>query len=155
MNTEELFKCTGCDTEKPATDYGYRTHSFYKHKIRRSRCKPCECAYARRERAKKPWVSTYGKLKNRAKQKGVPFDLTKSWLRDKFERGCCELTGLPTSQGIKSFDPYSPSIDRIIPERGYTQDNCRLILWCLNAGFNSWGEDAFRDIARAYLEKNP
>ncbi|KKM65656.1 hypothetical protein LCGC14_1489090 [marine sediment metagenome] len=38
--------------------------------------------------------------------------------------------------------------------KGYTEDNCRVILWALNAAFGSWGEAVFRDISLAWLERS-
>ena len=88
--------------------------------------------------------------RRRAEKKGIEFDLTKSWIQTRLE-GQCELSGLNFDFQAGARDPYSPSIDRIDASGGYTQDNCRVILWSLNAAFGTWGADAFRDIAFAWL----
>ena len=52
-------------------------------------------------------------------------------------------------------NPYTASMDRIKPELGYVKTNVRMILWALNAAFNSYGEHVYADIARVFLAKNP
>jgi hypothetical protein len=74
----------------------------------------------------------------------------------RIEKGC-ELTGLsfelqPANQGRKS---RSPSVDRRDCAKGYTEDNCRVILWGLNAALHNWGETEYRAIAEAYFKCFP
>lgn len=93
-----------------------------------------------------------------SKQKGVAFDLDYEWVLQKLNTGVCEMTGIkfdiePLSKGRQN--PYTASLDRIKPELGYTKTNVRMILWALNAAFNSYGEHVYADIARVFLIKNP
>ena len=71
----------------------------------------------------------------RAKAKGLPFTLTKEWVAERIERGICELSGVPfnieAKRGVQG--PYSPSIDKIVPELGYTPENSRMVLYGINA----------------------
>ncbi len=71
------------------------------------------------------------------------FDLTHQWVLDRLEAGVCELSGLPFffRVGKERPHPYAPSIDRIDSSKGYLQSNCRLVLWCLNAGMLDFGEE--------------
>lgn len=46
-------------------------------------------------------------------------------------------------------NPNAPSVDRIDSSRGYTVDNCRLILWSLNRALNNYGEGYIFKIFRA------
>lgn len=74
-----------------------------------------------------------GAAKNRAKDKLWAFDLHKDWLRKRLEAGCCEATKIPFDFGARAAAaPFSPSIDRIDNSKGYTQDNCRVVVWLLN-----------------------
>ena len=70
----------------------------------------------------------------RAKKRSIPFDLTVEWVTAELHRGHCALSGLPFDLRL---DPesraYSPSIDKMIPELGYVQSNCRLVLNSLNS----------------------
>lgn len=96
--------------------------------------------------------------KGRSEKNGLDFDLTKEWLEEKFKKNVCELSGEQFNLGEKTFathyDPYSPSIDRIDASKGYTQDNCRIILTCINISLNQWGLDFYLKIAKKVLERN-
>ncbi len=84
----------------------------------------------------------YGACRRRAEQKGIPFTLTKEWLQEKLS-GSCEATGLPFifPEHKAGRGPLSPSVDRIDPEKGYTPENCRVIVWALNCAISTWGEE--------------
>ena len=88
--------------------------------------------------------------KANAKRKNLPYDLDKDWV-DSIWTGRCELTNITfrPSKGWRNM--YSPSIDRIVPEKGYTIDNCSFILWGLNT-FKELGTDEdMLDIAEMLL----
>ena len=90
----------------------------------------------------------------RTERKGWEFDLTLEWLEARLEGNCCEITGLsfqPHRDGVHWRNPYGPSLDRKDAKKGYTRENCRVILWALNMGFSDWGETVYREIAQAYL----
>lgn len=89
--------------------------------------------------------------KNRAKRKGLPFDLTYKWTAAHYT-GFCELTGLPFDLTPGKRSLYSPSLDRIDNSKGYTQDNCRFILWGLNAFKSDSTDEDIKKIARALLK---
>jgi hypothetical protein len=93
-----------------------------------------------------------------AKKKNVPFDLDYEWVFENLQKGVCQMTGLkfilePLPKGRQN--PYTASLDRITPELGYVKSNVRMILWALNAAFNSYGEHVYASIAKVFLEKNP
>ena len=100
--------------------------------------------------------------KQRAARKGARFDLTKDQLVDLLEAagGRCALSGLPFDPRFDpeakfAHNPYGISIDRIVPAGGYTLGNVRLVLTALNFAINQWGFDAYLQIARATLARNP
>ena len=81
--------------------------------------------------------------KIRARKKNVEFDLTYEWFKHRaIDVGVCEDTGIefdheaPTTKNKNH--PFSPSIDRRDPTKGYTQDNCRVVIWMHN---RAKGED--------------
>ena len=145
-------KCSRCGQVKDWDQFGFqpKTGRIY------SRCKVCGVEHSR-ENPSSPFVQALRRVKFRAKARGLAYDLTdnKEWLRAKFN-GVCELTGIPfdrtVGRGKGNTQWNAPSIDRIKASEGYTRDNVRVILWCLNAAFNSWGEDRFEIVARAWLE---
>lgn len=85
-------------------------------------------------RAVTPWLKFLNGAKQRALKKGVPFTLTREWMAGR-GTGRCEITGIPfdTSRTTRGPAPFCPSLDRIKPELGYTPDNCRFVLWAVNA----------------------
>lgn len=85
--------------------------------------------------------------KKRALAKALDFDLTKEWVIDRLESGVCEVTGLP-------FDfqsaVYRPSIDRLEPEKGYTEANCQMVIWAYNIAKFDFGHDALVEWVTAW-----
>lgn len=96
--------------------------------------------------------------RERAKQAGVPCTLTADDMRRLYERsnGCCEISGIPfdLSAGKNGWkQPWRMSLDRIVPELGYTPENCRLVCNAVNAAMGAWGADVLVRIAHAIVEK--
>lgn len=98
----------------------------------------------------------------RAKKKNLEFTLTKKELNQIIERSNnrCEVTGIPfdfdfnpsVKKGAKR--PFIPSLDRIDSSLGYSFENCRLVVYCVNASLLTWGEEVFtRMITNAYHYK--
>lgn len=71
------------------------------------------------------------RTKARAKKQQFAYDLDRTWLRRKLQAGRCEFSGVQFVNG-QQYHPFSPSLDRVDPGRGYTKDNCKVILLCLN-----------------------
>jgi len=107
---------------------------------------------ALRWRGENPERYAVSVAKTRAKKRGTEFNLTNDWARARWT-GRCELTGCEFVFSVGRPSPYSPSVDRIDATKGYTQDNCRFILWALN-GFKGTGSDeTMLTIARALVAK--
>jgi hypothetical protein len=72
--------------------------------------------------------------KKRAAKKGLEFNLTIEWLIEKLKDGKCEATGIPfkLKPNNTTSNPYYPSIDRIDSSKGYTKDNCQLVITAFN-----------------------
>jgi hypothetical protein len=93
--------------------------------------------------------------KKRAEKKQWDFDLTKEWIKEKIENGHCELSGEKFNCDVGSFlthfHPFTPSIDRIDSSKGYTQENCRIVLAAINMGIGEWGLDQYLSIAKKVI----
>lgn len=63
--------------------------------------------------------------RRRASRKGLAFRLSRQWVERRLRRLRCELTGTPLVL-LHGRTPFSPSLDRIDPRRGYTPANVRL-----------------------------
>lgn len=85
----------------------------------------------------------------RSRQLGIDHDIDIEWVKERLVK--CEVTGIPfeiREIGIKgdksnysNRNPYTPSIDKINPDLGYTKDNCRLVCWWYNLAKSIWSDD--------------
>ena len=163
-------RCKGCGGKKPLTE-------FYRQKIgiggRNAWCKQCSVARHKANR----W-GTYNKghnaarartiggrttsliraIKYRSKKKRFEFDLTRDWFIERLERGVCEVTGLSFELGggrreERLTHPFSPSVDRISPGKGYTGNNCRLVVLNYNMAKGEFAHEDVLTWARALVRK--
>jgi hypothetical protein len=116
---------------------------------------PVSPIIARKQRVEKALNQCLRSARNRKNRRHMEFDLTIDWLLDEVEKQnfCCALTGIEffaahRSNGAKN--PYTPSIDRIDPKRGYTRDNVRIVCFAINTMLMDWGPAIFEQIARSY-----
>ena len=92
--------------------------------------------------------------KRRAEKKGWDFDLDVEWIQERLDAGICEMSGIQFLYGFRrTWDSFS--IDRIDSTKGYTKDNCRAILWCLNLAFSTWGEEVLKSVVLAWVKNMP
>jgi len=76
-------------------------------------------------RLRNPLQNMYHNAKNRAKKKGLPFNLTKDYLSS-IMSNTCPVLNIQMEFG-KVNRETSPSLDRIIPELGYVRGNVIVI----------------------------
>ena len=73
--------------------------------------------------------------RDRAKNKGIEFDLDLKWFRGKLANNKCEVTGLPFYKDYwrrGKAHPFAPTIDKTDPSKGYTKDNVKVVCWVYN-----------------------
>lgn len=101
-----------------------------------------------------PWLLLLAAAKERAKKYNIPFDLTEAWAINRWT-GCCELTDIPFRLGARGNGPktFSPSIDQIVARKGYTQNNCRFVLWAVNALKHDGTDEDMYLVAAALMDK--
>lgn len=93
----------------------------------------------------------------RAARKGIACTITPEEIHARIARGACEMTGLAFSMnptGMVRVDPFSPSLDRLDPRRGYTPKNVRVVVAAFNFAKGEWPLDTFGAIARGFIERN-
>lgn len=105
----------------------------------------CDECYPIFRRAYKLWYAAL----NRSRKNSTTFNLTVDWIFDKLKRPCPK-TGVPfvvSGLGTNYADrnPYSASIDKIDPDRGYTIDNCQVVSWLYNCAKQRFSEEEVYD----------
>ena len=139
--------CNQCGEWKPRTEFSWKGPD---HKRLTSRCGACRRAnhkenprrnreralayhHANREliavkqrqrRVEKVSSRLLLDAKKRAKARGLPFDLM---AEDVAVPAVCPVLGIPLVVNAGRCGPNSPTIDRIIPERGYVRGNVAVI----------------------------
>lgn len=101
-------------------------------------------------------VRLIGAARRRAKRLEVPFDLDRyvEELTDRIARGC-ELTGVAFDMTAKPGRAWNaPSLDRIIPEKGYIPSNIRVVCFAINVAMGNWGIDHLYDMVQKWAERN-
>ena len=144
MNTKF---CTKCEELLPVENF---SKDKYTPSGLRSACKSCSSkefakfksgdGYLKRLRTSKEtklakkqsdpksvWAHhIFHNAKKRAKEGGLQFNITKEWVVSS-ATDVCPLLGITLSYGNSASHFDSASIDRLVPENGYTMDNCRII----------------------------
>jgi hypothetical protein len=95
-------------------------------------------------RAKASSINGYAEIllsaaKQRAKKRGLQFTIDRDWVAERLA-GRCEITSLPfdlPDGGPSKRSMFGPTIDRVVPEKGYTKDNCKMVVWTYNAAKGS------------------
>lgn len=86
-------------------------------------------------RTDNPCYYLWNNAKRRSSELNLPFDLD---LSDLIIPSTCPLLGIPIIKGYGEYSDNSPTLDRIIPERGYVKDN----IWIISMRANRIKNDA-------------
>ena len=102
-----------------------RTESYKKY-YQENKEKINEQAKQYRLENKEMWMCTASKV--RAKQKNLPFNLSTEYLKEIWpEDNKCPALGIKMKKGDFCVTDHSPTLDRIIPELGYTKGNVQVV----------------------------
>ena len=117
--------------------------------------------YGRKEQAirreKQPWLAAFHSRRKHAEKRGLLFTITTAWAKARYT-GKCELSGIPfdirkrDQVGNPGPRPHSISIDKIEQAKGYTPDNCRFILNCLNTMRGSGSDELMMATIQALMD---
>lgn len=161
MVAVERKECSKCRESKPVTDFSPMASC---KGGRRGTCKACATKFTKswqRQRAS----TLLGKMKQvivacrwRAKEQGVDFDLTAEFLAELYamQDGKCAMSGLPFRLEVSAhfrYQPYYPSLDRVVPADGYQRHNVRFVLLSLNIAKNEWQMEELAPIWTAALRQ--
>ena len=95
-------------------------------------------------------------IKKRADKKYFDYDLTVDWYIKELERGTCAITGIPFNlePWTGRMHPFLPAVDREDNNKGYTQDNCNLVVYIFNI---AKGENTYEEMyewSKEYVRRN-
>lgn len=104
----------------------------------------CKACASREDRARYPSTRTSIEVRARSLLNGARqrlpegFSLTLDFVVRGIERGTCPVTGINFDidgkyKGSRHRSPYSPSLDKIDPDKGYTEENTRIVIWQYNS----------------------
>ena len=87
-------------------------------------------------------------VKTRTKSKELPpVEIDIFWILDKYKAGVCEMTGIELDLNGAQYQPNGPAIDKIIPDKGYTLANSRMVCNWYNLAKWSWSDDIVLEYA--------
>jgi hypothetical protein len=116
----------------------------------RTRCERCAHVKRNKEKSaagyKHDMGSAFRQIKKRCKAKGLPFDLTIEDLVVPDECPVLKIPIIPASLG--GVNPMMPSVDRHVPEKGYTKENIVIMSHRANSLKSN---AAFEEIEALYL----
>lgn len=117
-----------------------------------------ECGLTDSRRPENRFKNVLHNVKNRAKQEGIRFEITVAHVKAVWPLdNLCPIMRTPlvepTGPSRKGPRPFSPSLDRIIPELGYVEGNIAVISNAANRLKNNCTDpEVFRRLAN-WLEK--
>lgn len=100
------------------------------------------------ERYKKLWMAA----RTRANKQNLEFSLDIDKIKIAIDIGICEITGIKFNVSDERHGAFSPSIDRINNSLGYTNENCKIVCWCFNAGKNHFNINNFIHVCQKVIE---
>jgi hypothetical protein len=157
--------CTKCATELPLTNFSPWRSSWCKNciNIRRrvrykenpQRIKDAHIIYENNNKVKFIASRSLQGARLRARERDIPCDISVAYLVSIYD-GKCYYTGndLKPFQRLGKQTNDSPTIDRLIPDKGYVVGN---VVWCsfwANKAKNKFTEEEFYIILRRILDKH-
>lgn len=101
----------------------------------------------------KVWNVTARELRSKAKKLNLPFDLTGKYLSSIAPTNCPVL-GIPLQRcANKQSKATSPSVDRLIPEKGYVQGNIIIVSGLANAVRSNASPEQIIAVGEFYRDK--
>jgi len=91
-------------------------------------CRNCSNLEMKKNYFKNPIPQILYNAKSRSKEKNIPFDIDTDYLKSIFPKdNMCPALNIPFQMGykdeIKKNKDYAPSLDRIVPKKGYVKGN--------------------------------
>ncbi len=135
-------ECTKCGEVKALDEFNIYKDGF------RAQCKVCTREYDFQRRLKFPRKKLLEGIRHRAKKYGIPFDLTED---DIVIPEDCPIFKKPFIYAKNGRNEFSPSIDKILPQKGYVKGNIIVISWRANRIKNDATVKELKTIADFYI----
>lgn len=89
--------------------------------------------------------------RERARKKGLSFELSTNLIFSRMLKGTCEVTGIQFDIGdvTSRTNPWAPSLDRKNAASGYTAENTQIVCWLYNTAKHEFNHDDVLRLARA------
>jgi hypothetical protein len=118
-------RCPSCKKVLPITEFHIARGRY---DGRRYCCKSCASSIKKNYYRKNYLGSTFRNLKDRARKKNIPVEVTVEYLKSIYpDDMICPVLGIKMEVGDKNRNVNSPSIDKIIPEKGYVPGNVIIV----------------------------
>ena len=140
----ETKRCSKCKQTLPIEMFNRNKQSRTQYG---SWCKSC----FKKAKISNPLFILLQSAKYRSRKRQLFFDIDIEWLQKRYT-GRCELTDIEFQFATEGRSPIAPSLDRIDNTKGYTKDNVRIIIDCLNTAIGQWGEEVYYRVAKAYIK---
>jgi hypothetical protein len=131
----EHLKCSKCNSTKKFFEFRYRNIGR-KDPIglyRQSYCRDCENQILKDKRDEAPEHRLYLLARSRAKRDNLPFDLTEDYINLIWPKdNKCPILKTTFKSGIANKYQL-PSIDKVVPKKGYTKGNVAIISYRANS----------------------
>ena len=144
--------CTQCLAIKNKEKYQFYKNKYNytgteeEFKLRQERIKNNSRDYSKIYQKQNRFKYRVKTAKYRALKNNIPFDLTEEFVKDLWDKqeGKCYYSGILMT--VETTGRHSISLDRVIPEKGYTQDNVVLCSWVVNTMKNNLTVEEFKII---------
>jgi hypothetical protein len=160
MKKLRKFKlCNKCNKELSFNKFRERKDTGWKdinYKFRYSYCRECEKKRFKEAYKKDPIPQMLSNSKIRAKAKKLPHNITSDDIREVWPKdNICPVLKKPFEMGFKSGKTKSmaPSLDKIIPSKGYTKDNIVVISDIVNRLKSDASLEDLKKIINFYIKK--
>ena len=145
--TLRMATCSICGKNTPISKHGpdwvcSKSKQLYKARHRIENRK-----YDKEFSKRYPEKALYRHAKTRAKKYNIIFTIT---LKNIHIPSFCPILGIALYRSAGSNKDHLPSIDRIIPEKGYTAENIQIISWLANRLKANRGAEDHAQIAKRY-----
>jgi len=133
----------------------WRLKNIERLRIARKKRLAMKTNYHREYNAKNRGILLVREAMRRAVNKGLPCDLQNyiETLAARVHVGRCEMTGVTLNLRASVIEWNSPSLDRIVPKKGYVYSNIRVVCFAMNASLGNWGESILRSLMSVWLAK--